>query len=581
MASSNHDISVTISAKNKIHEGLGQAKDAINKFGEGVATVFKGVVTVVGTLTAAIAAVATKALAAYAQQEEAEKRLIAAHNAMGEAGEAFIESEKRIAAQLQNETAVGDEVVISRMAQLRMLGTMPDKLEEASKGVIALTNAGMGEETAVRAIAAAYQGNYTMLQKFIPSLKDCATEYEKSQKVADFLTASYKQQCETLNTTQGRWNELKGRIGDAWEVIGETISKNAELNQVLQWCSEKVKAASEAMTNWVKSGGIAHVIAIMQNFGEEVRHGVSEAIIHFQEFYEKAKYYLALPFEYVGGIIGSFISLVSEGVKLGIEKIEAFWERLKGREVPPPDTTYWDAAMQTMVDCAKGHSEMIEDSRKELNSKLEALNGKLETEEKRHADRLAEIDENYLHKLEQIAEEAQNIPDMPQILPNEGNGGQYDVRFQFDSAQVEQLKGDLTERFKNIQDEIAKQKEALAKAQDSANQAIKQLDGRDLKEAVKQRKHEQKLERELEKKKQRDDKHAQELQKRLDQGGAISKNQKAWLDEYKKREQEKKKILDNVKNMQDALKAQLQEEREIKGTLQMLGKDLTALLKAG
>ena len=34
---------------------------------------------------------------------------------------------------------------------------------------------------------------------------------------------------------------------------------------------------------------------------------------------------------------------------------------------------------------------------------------------------LAEIDENYLHKLEAIAEEAQNIPEMPNILPNEGN----------------------------------------------------------------------------------------------------------------------------------------------------------------
>ena len=581
MASSNHEISIIVSAKNKIHEGLGKAKDAINSFGAGVASVFKGVVTVVGGLTAAITAVATKAVAAYSVQEQAEKRLIAAHNAMGEAGAAFIESEKAIAAQLQNETAVGDEVILSRMGQLRMLGVMPEKLEAASKGVIALTNAGMGEESAIRALAAAYQGNYSMLQKYIPTLKDCAIEAEKEQKVNDFLTASYNQQCETLNTTQGRWNELKGRIGDAWEVIGEAISKNAELNRVLQWCSEKVLAVSTAMSNWVHSGGIAHVLAVMQNFAEIINHAVRAAIIHFQEFYEKAKYYLGLPFQYVGGVIGSFVNMIAEGIKLGIAKIEEFWNRLRGRDVPPPSTAMFDAAMDVLVESAKGHTESISQAHDNLNSRLAELNKKLENEEQRHADRLAEIDENYLHKLEQIAEEAQNIPEMPQILPNEGNGGEYDVTFHMDTAQISELKDDLTEKFKTVQDEIAKSKEALSKAQSDANKSIRDLNNLDLKEAVKRTRREAKLDRDAERKAKREEKHAQELQKRLDSGGAISKNQKAWLDEYKKREQEKKKIVDNVKALQDALKAQLQEEREIKGTLQMLGKDLTALLKAG
>ena len=581
MASSNHDISVTISAKNKIEAGLSKAKDAINKFGSGVATVFKGVVSVVGGLTAAIGAIATKAVAAYSVQEQAEKRLIAAHNAMGEAGAAFIESEKAIAAQLQNETAVGDEVILSRMGQLRMLGVMPEKLESASKGVIALTNAGMGEETAVRALAAAYQGNYSMLQKYIPSLKDCATEAEKEQKMNEFLTASYQQQCEVLNTTQGRWNELKGRLGDAWEVIGEAISKNSELNRVLQWCSEKVLAVSNAMSNWVKNGGIAHVVAVMQNFAEIIRHAVLASVIHFQEFYERAKYYLGLPFQYVGGVLGSFVNMVAEGVKLGIAKIQEFWDRLRGKEVPPPSTAMFEAAMDVMVQAAKGQTDSISQSRENLNSRLDELNKKLESEEQRHADKLAEIDENYLHKLEAIAEEAQNIPEMPNILPNEGNGGEYDVTFQWDPSQADKLQEDFTEKFKNLQDEIAKSKEALREAQLKANLQIRDLNNLDLKEAAKRTRREAKLDREAQKKAQREDKHAAELQRRLDSGGAISKNQAAWLAEYKKREQEKKKIVDNVKAMQDALKAQLQEEREIKGTLQMLGKDLNQLLKAG
>ncbi len=581
MASSNHDISVTISAKNKIEAGLSKAKAAINKFGAGVATIFKGVVAVVGGVAAAIGAIATKAVAAYSVQEQAEKRLVAAHNAMGEAGAAFIESEKAIAAQLQNETAVGDEVILSRMAQLRMLGVMPEKLESASKGVIALTNAGMGEETAVRALAAAYNGNYTMLQKYIPSLKECATEEEKEQKVNEFLTASYAQQCETLNTTQGRWNELKGRIGDAWEVVGEAIAKNSELNRVLQWCSEKVLAVSNAMSDWVKNGGIAHVVAVMQNFAEIVRHAVTGAAIHFVQYCEKAKYYLSLPFHYVGGVIGSFVNMVAEGVKLGVARIEAFWSKLRGKEVPPPDTAGFNAALQTMADYAKGRSESIADSRRDMDEKLGELNKMMEYEEKRHADRMAEIDEGYLKKLEKIAEDARNIPEIPAILPDGGNGGDYSVTFQWDESQADKLQADFTEKFKALQDEIAKSKEALARAQDNANKTIRDLNNLDLKEAVKRTRREAKMDRDAERKAKREEKHAQELQRRLDSGGAISKNQAAWLAEYKKREQEKKKVVDNVKALQDALKAQLEEEKQIKATLQMLGKDLTQLLKAG
>ena len=581
MASASHDISVTISAKNKIEAGLSKAKDAINKFGAGVASVFKGVVSVVGGLTAAIGAIATKAVAAYAIQETAEKRLIASHRAMGEAGEAFIESEKAIAAQLQNETAVGDEVILSRMSQLRMLGVMPEKLEAASKGVIALTNAGMGEETAVRALAAAYQGNYSMLQKYIPSLKDCATEAEKEQKVNEFLTASYQQQCETLNTTQGRWNELKGRIGDAWEVVGEAIAKNSELNRVLQWCSEKVLALSNAMSDWVKNGGIAHVVAVMQNFAEIIRHAVLASVIHFQEFYEKAKYWLGLPFQYTGGILGSFANLVAEAVKLAIAKIQYLWDWIRGRDVPPPSTSMFDAAMDVMVESAKGHNDYIIQSRENLNSRLDDLNKKLESEEQRHADKLAEIDENYLHKLEKIAEDAQKIPNMPNILPNEGNGGEYDVTFQWDPSQADKLQEEFTEKFKTLQDEIAKSKEALAKAQEKANLSVRELNNRDLKAEVKRARREAKLDREAQKKAQREDKHAAELQRRLDSGGSLSKNQLAFLEAYKQREKEKAKIQQNVQAMQDALKAQIQEEKEIKATLQMLGKDLTQLLKAG
>ena len=61
---------------------------------------------------------------AWGVQEQAERNLIAAHIAMGEAGEKYIEDEKRIAAAIQDETGVGDEVTLQRMARAKALGVM-------------------------------------------------------------------------------------------------------------------------------------------------------------------------------------------------------------------------------------------------------------------------------------------------------------------------------------------------------------------------------------------------------------------------------------------------------------------------
>jgi hypothetical protein len=197
-------IELIISAKNKMNAGLSRAEAAMDKFAAGAAKVGKAVAKGFLAAGAAVAAFAAKALSAYAKQEKAEAALVAAMNAHGEAGKALLPSLRRVATEIQRQTGVADEQTLATMAQLRLLGVQTRQLGGAARGVIALGKAGMGQEAATRAMSAALSGNYSMLTRYIPALRDASTEAEKQALLQDFLTKGYAAQREELNTLSGQ-----------------------------------------------------------------------------------------------------------------------------------------------------------------------------------------------------------------------------------------------------------------------------------------------------------------------------------------------------------------------------------------
>jgi hypothetical protein len=241
-------LTITVEARNKLRAGLGAANKDLDNFqkktkgiGAALATVkLAAVIAVVALLTRGIKAL----FGPYMKQELAEKQLATAIDLHGESVSKIMPIMRAYASELQTQTGVSDDVTLARMASLKMLGIETNKLADAVKAVSALTRAGVSAEAAERAIALAYEGNFEMLNRYIPALRGVRDETEKARIVNEFLTKQFEAQKEDINTISGQWKTLKNAVGDAMEGIGEAIVRTELIQGVLQGTTMTVETLS-------------------------------------------------------------------------------------------------------------------------------------------------------------------------------------------------------------------------------------------------------------------------------------------------------------------------------------------------
>jgi len=269
---STKEISILIRAKNAMAAGLSSAGRSLQAFGSSVLRIGKFFVKAFLGAGAAVVGFATKAIAAYAVQEAAERSLAAAMTAHGEAGKAILPALNKIAAAIQDETGASDESTLAGMAKMRMLGVQTSKLGEAAKAVVALKGLGLEEAAAQKAVAMAMQGSYDMLNRYVPALRSATSEEEKARIVNELFANGYEQQAAILDTVSGQWRLLKGRVGDLWEVIGGAIVQNDTLMLGIKRAGEAVKEFGNKIALWVEGGGIVRLIAGFKIFYADVSH---------------------------------------------------------------------------------------------------------------------------------------------------------------------------------------------------------------------------------------------------------------------------------------------------------------------
>jgi len=247
------EISIIIRAKNAMAAGLSSAGKALQSFGSGVLKVGKWLTVGFLAGATALAGFAAKAVSAYAEQERAHRALAAALVAQGQSATKLLPLLVSIAEAIQDETGADAEATVAGMAKMRMLGVQTSKLGEAARAVIALKSVGLDEAAAQKAVAMAMQGNYDMLKRYVPALREATSEAEKARIVNDLFAKGYEQQKGLLNTVSGQWGLLKERLGDVWEEIGRGISQNEGLMRVLRRAGDAVKAFGQRIRDWVDS----------------------------------------------------------------------------------------------------------------------------------------------------------------------------------------------------------------------------------------------------------------------------------------------------------------------------------------
>ena len=395
------EINVKIAAKNALAKGLGEAKASLKKFGESAKRIAGFFAKGFLAAGAAVAGFVTKSLAAYAQQEQAERSLIAAMNAHNEAGESLLPMLRRKADAIQKETGVADEATLAGMARMRMLGVQIDQMDHAAKGVIALTRAGMGQEAAERAMAAALQGNVSMLTRYLPALRGVTDAAEQQRIVNEFLTRGYESQMAELDTLSGRWGALKGSVGDMWEEFGRAISQNDLVVEALARAQDAVEQFKDMVVDWVDGGGVQNLIAGFQLFWAEVTNiwnmTSSSAHVAFSAIGDGAESAI----NYVVGIFKTWMKSNIDSVMAQIDVFKSLWEAIRnpGRESFQALLSSARDAGTAIVDVYRNVGDEIVNGYEEVTHRTEAALHQREAYQQEHADRIAGISQRQLDAL--------------------------------------------------------------------------------------------------------------------------------------------------------------------------------------
>lgn len=209
----------------------------------------------------AFAAVAAKSVQAAMKQEDAERALAAALRSHGDAASDLMPYYTKLAAAMQRETVFGDELILQQMAQIRNLGVMPSQLEAATKGAIGLAAAlGLDSKAAARYTALAMQGEYTILQRYVPALRAAETAAEKHAIVQDLMARGYAQAKEQAQTASGQFKQFKNSVGDLMEVFGGLVMELFSFGDTTGGAQAYVKKLADTLK--ARTPEIAYVVRV-------------------------------------------------------------------------------------------------------------------------------------------------------------------------------------------------------------------------------------------------------------------------------------------------------------------------------
>ena len=517
-------ISIFIQARNAMQAGLASAGASLQKFGQSAARIGKLFATAFLAAGAAVVGFGTKALMAFAVQDKAEKQAEAAFRAYGEEVTQNTEKVKAFAAAIQDETGKSDESTIALAAKLKLLGVDTAQLEAATKATIALGKAGMGEEQAAKAVAAAMEGDFMALTRYIPALKTATSEAEKAQIVNDFVTKGYAAQKDELNSVSGQWEAFKGRVGDAWEALGGLIAQDGALTGMLKRAGDGVKAFGEGVQKWASGGGMGRLISTFQNFFEIIRHGFNQT--------------------------SAWVNVARAAI---VDGFASAWDSVK-----KIFTGKWDEIGNVQSERTQAALAVVEEN------------------QKKHAERVVAIAQSQAERQNSIAKEvaAVAVEAQEQIVVAVENTAKKEAALK---KEGEALAKELAEKEKaaaheKAQEEIAALEKAQAKREEVSKKTVDDI----LAEQNAQKARDEMWERSQNK--------ARQLQQRKDAGAHLSKKQEEWLAAFGAVDAAKgglgrgKEMLDHAKNQLLLLDKSDKTLNDIKTAIEVNNKQMQELM---
>ena len=222
------------------------------------ASAIKGVLRAVGGLATAYlglrGAIAIKNLAvssvkAYTAQALAEKKLQTVVKGS-------IKLYKSVASEWQKITIYGDEQTLAVMQLAKTYGVADRAIIETTKNAMGLAaSLKMDVATAMRYVSLAAQGDYTMLQRYIPTLRTMTSETEKAAAVNKVFGDGWKLAQDEAKLQP--WIRMKNAFSDLKEVIGK------EMTPAIESMIETLTRFFEQGTAQKWAAGVGKVFSVM------------------------------------------------------------------------------------------------------------------------------------------------------------------------------------------------------------------------------------------------------------------------------------------------------------------------------
>jgi len=203
---------------------LNKASGQLKTFGKDVTSFGKTIST---RISAPLTVAAGLSVKAFDTQIQAEKRLEAALRSAGEFSNQALQDFKNFAIGLQGVTTVGDESTLKMLQLAKSMGLSNEQAKRATQNSIALAKAmGINEQSAIRYTAALEQGDSTMLNRYLPTLRQIEDDTERAAKAQELLTQMFSAATSEAEVGLGPLKQLQNSFGDLTEEIGGLIMEH-------------------------------------------------------------------------------------------------------------------------------------------------------------------------------------------------------------------------------------------------------------------------------------------------------------------------------------------------------------------
>ena len=237
-----------------------KASSTLNSFGNKVAGIGKIVSAGISTPLVAAAGLSVKA---FDTQIQAEKRLEAALRSAGQFSKAALQDFKDFASGLQNVTTVGDESTLKLLQVAKSMGLTNEQAKRAAKNSIALSKSmGINEQSAIRYTAALEQGDSTMLNRYLPTLRQVEDDSERAAKAQELLGQMFGAATAEAQSGLGPLTQIKNTFGDLQEEIGGIVLEYMQpfiqgLKRLVNGFKNSSQETKEFITQVILVGSVA------------------------------------------------------------------------------------------------------------------------------------------------------------------------------------------------------------------------------------------------------------------------------------------------------------------------------------